>query len=175
MHVNLGERHPSVDARAWIAPNATVVGDAVLAAWASLWYSAVIRADGDTIVVGERSNIQDCAVLHADLGFPLRIGSGVTVGHGAVLHGCQVDDDVLIGMGAIVMNGASIGPDSIIGAGAVVSEGVSIPAGSLLLGIPGKVPRETTDAEREKIRLNASHYVDRIPLYRATHHGRVVD
>jgi carbonic anhydrase/acetyltransferase-like protein (isoleucine patch superfamily) len=168
MNIALGDLHPSVDPLAWVAPNATVVGDAVLGPDASLWYSAVIRADGDTITVGEGSNIQDCAVLHADLGLPLRVGSGVSVGHGAVLHGCRIDDDVLIGMGAIVMNGASVGSDSIIAAGAVVSEGVSIPAGSLVLGVPGKVRRETTAEERQKIRLNAAHYVDRLPAYRAT-------
>ena len=171
MHVSLGERRPEIDASAWVAPTATVIGEVVMAAESSLWYSAVIRADGDAITVGERSNIQDGCVLHADNGLPLRIGAGVTVGHNVVLHGCTIDDDVLIGMGAIVMNGASIGSDSIIGAGAIVSEGVVVPPGSLVLGIPGKVRREVTDAEREAIRLNAAHYVTRLPVFRSATHA----
>ncbi|MCQ1538399.1 gamma carbonic anhydrase family protein [Methanocalculus taiwanensis] len=145
---------------AFIAGNATVVGDAELGEDVSVWFSAVIRADRVRIVVGDRSNIQDNAVLHGSPGYPTTIGSGVSVGHGAILHGCTVLDDVLIGMGAIVMNGAVIGSGSIIGAGAVVTEGKVIPENSIVLGVPGKVISETTEEQRESIRRNASVYVD---------------
>ena len=165
MLIPLQGRTPQIDETAWIAPNATVIGSAVLEQDSSLWFSAVIRADGDTITIGRGSNVQDGCVLHADRGVPLRLGAGVTVGHNAVLHGCTVDDDVLIGMGAIVLNGASIGSGSIIGAGAMVPEGTQVPPNSMVLGLPGKVRRETTNGEREGIRANARLYVERVAEY----------
>jgi len=168
MLISLPDRTPAIHETAWIAPNATVIGSAVMEQVSSLWFSAVIRADGDTITIGRGSNVQDGCVLHADRGVPLRLGAGVTVGHNAVLHGCTVDDDVLIGMGAIVLNGATIGSGSIIGAGAMIPEGTQVPPNSMVLGLPGKVRRETTDAEREGIRANARFYVDRVAEYRPT-------
>ena len=166
MLISLPDRTPAIHETAWIAPNATVIGSAVMEQDSSLWFSAVIRADGDTITIGRGSNVQDGCVLHADRGVPLRLGAGVTVGHNAVLHGCTVDDDVLIGMGAIVLNGASIGSGSIIGAGAMIPEGTQVPPNSMVLGVPGKVRRETTHAEREGIRANARFYVGRVAEYR---------
>ncbi len=151
---------PQVDPTAWIAPHAVVVGDVRLFARVSVWYSAVVRGDGDAISVGTGSNLQDGAVLHTDPGFPLRVGRGVSVGHSAVLHGCVVEDDVLIGMGAIVMNGAVIGHGSMVGAGALVTAGTVIPPRSLVVGAPGKVRRRTTDEELAGIELNAALYDD---------------
>lgn len=165
MQVQLKGRTPTIHASAWIAPNASVVGDARMAQDSSLWFSAVIRADGDMITVGPGSNVQDGCVLHADNGLPLTLGAGVTVGHNAVLHGCQVGDDVLVGMGAIVLNAARVGSGSIIGAGAMVAEGSDIPQNSLVLGVPGRVRRETTEQERRSIKENARLYVERVREY----------
>lgn len=159
-------RQPVVDPSAWIAPGAVLVGDVTLGPEASVWYTAVLRGDGDSITVGARSNVQDGCVFHADPGFPLVLGDGVSVGHRAVLHGCTVEDDVLVGMGAIVMNGARIGTGSVVGAGAVVSAGVQVPPRSLVLGLPAKVRREVTDDEHEGILRNATGYVERLVHYR---------
>lgn len=161
-------RTPEVDPTAWIADDATLVGATTIGAGASVWYASVVRADGDAITVGERSNIQDGCVLHADPGFPLTIGSGVSVGHRAVLHGCTVEDDVLVGMGAVVMNGAVIGTGSLVAAGAVVLEGTVVPPGSLVAGLPAKVRRPTTEEERAGIRFNADGYAE---LARVHHAG----
>ncbi len=142
----------------FVADNATIVGDVVIGEDASVWFSAVIRGDRESIVVGNGSNIQDNAVIHGSPGYPIRIGERVSVGHGAILHGCIVSDEVLIGMGAIVMNGAVIGSGSIIGAGAVITEEKVIPTHSLVLGVPGKVMRETSEEERASILKNAIDY-----------------
>lgn len=166
MLISLQGRTPDIHDSAWIAPNATIIGDARMEQQSSLWFSAVIRADGEAITVGPGSNVQDGCVLHADRGIPLRLGAGVTVGHNAVLHGCVIDDDVLVGMGAIILNGATIGAGSIIGAGAMIPEGTQIPPNSMVLGLPGRVRRQTTDAEREQIRANARFYVERKGEYR---------
>ena len=146
---------PSVPESAWVAPNATLVGDVRLAPRVSVWYQVVIRADGDSITIGGSTNIQDGSVLHTDPGYPISIGAGVSVGHRAVLHGCQVEDDVLVGMGAIVMNGARVGRGSIVGAGSVILEGAEIPPRSLVVGSPGRVRRALHEDEVEHIRTNA--------------------
>ena len=138
---------PQIDPDAWLAPSATVVGQATIAAGAGVFYGAVVRADTTTITIGSRTNLQDNVVVHADPGHPTTIGNDVTVGHGAVLHGCTVEDGVLIGMGAILMNGAVIGAGSLVAAGALVLEGVIVPPRSLVAGAPAKVRRELTDAE----------------------------
>lgn len=166
MILSLPGRTPSVDPSAWVAPTATVVGDVVLAASCSVWYSAVVRGDGAAIRLGERTNLQDAVSAHADPGFPLTIGSGVSVGHNAVLHGCTVEDDVLVGMGAVVLNGAVIGAGSMVGAGSLVTQGTVVPPGSLVLGSPAKVRRETTEEERAGIALNAAVYLDLLALHR---------
>jgi Carbonic anhydrases/acetyltransferases, isoleucine patch superfamily len=124
----------------------------------SVWFGAVIRADREVVVIGADSNIQDNAVVHQSPGFPVRVGTQVSVGHGAILHGCQVDDRVLVGMGAVLMNGAAVGEGTLIGAGAVITGGTRIPPRSLVLGIPGRVIRETTPEERESIVANAVTY-----------------
>jgi carbonic anhydrase/acetyltransferase-like protein (isoleucine patch superfamily) len=149
---------PEVHARAWVAPTAVLAGRVRLDEQASVWYASVLRADLDTISVGARSNIQDGSIVHADPGFPVTLGNGVSIGHRAVLHGCTIEDDVLVGMGAVVLNGTRVGAGSLIAAGAVVLEGTEIPPGSLVAGVPGKIRRELTDDERAVILRNAEIY-----------------
>jgi carbonic anhydrase/acetyltransferase-like protein (isoleucine patch superfamily) len=155
-----------VASTAWVAPGATLVGSVDIRSGASVWYSAVVRGDGDHIVIGADSNIQDGCVLHADSGLPVLVGSGVSVGHRAVLHGCRVDDDVLIGMGSVVLNGAHIGSGSLVAAGTIVLEGTDVPPDSLVAGVPGKVRRATTSEERSSITHNAHAYVELMARHR---------
>ncbi|WP_292369312.1 gamma carbonic anhydrase family protein [Methanoregula sp. UBA64] len=143
----------------WCAPNATMVGKVTVGSDVGIWFGAVIRADKDRIIIGDRSNIQDNCVVHTSAGFPTTLGCDVSVGHGAILHGCTIKDRVLVGMGAIVLNGAVVGEDSLIGAGAVVTEGMQIPPGSVVLGVPGKAIKQTTPAQRQHILENAASYV----------------
>lgn len=156
----LGEQRPTVDPSAWVAPTAMVVGDVEIGADSSVWYSAVIRADMEGIRIGSRTNVQDGCALHADPGSPLRVGNGVSIGHNVVLHGCTVEDDVLIGMGAVVLNGAVIGAGSLVAAGATVLGGTRVPPGSLVAGLPAKVRRELGEEEVADVRTNADVYVD---------------
>jgi carbonic anhydrase/acetyltransferase-like protein (isoleucine patch superfamily) len=153
-------RKPSIDDTAWIARGAVVVGDVTIEAQTSVWYAAVLRADLERIHLGPGSNVQDGAVVHADPGFPVVVGERVSVGHGAILHGCRVGDDVLIGMHATVLNGASIGAGSLVAAGALVLEGTTIPPNSLVAGVPGKVRRALTDDEVAGIAANGTSYVE---------------
>ena len=147
-------------------PRALLIGRVTIGAEASVWYGAALRADRDTIVVGARSNVQYGCVLHADPGVPLPAGSEVTIGHNATLHGCTVEDLVLIGMGAIVLNGARVGRHSIIAAGTVLTEGQQVPEGVLMAGVPGKVRREVSEEERAAIERNAATYVGLSQLHR---------
>jgi len=144
---------------------ATVIGRVCLGRDASVWPNATIRGDTDWITVGEATNIQDGAVLHADEGWPCAVGRAVTVGHLACVHGCTVEDEVLIGIGAVVLNGCRIGCGSIVGAGAVLPEGTEVPPGSLVLGTPGRVVRQTTEEQRAGIRHGAEHYVAMIRVH----------
>jgi carbonic anhydrase/acetyltransferase-like protein (isoleucine patch superfamily) len=164
--IALGQDRPSVSETAFVAPGAVLIGRVTVGAEASVWYGAVLRADRDAIMVGQRSNVQDGCVLHADPGVPLSVGSEVTIGHNATLHGCVVEDLVLIGMGAVVLNGARVGRYSVIAAGAVLVEGQQIPEGVLVAGVPGKVRRELSGAEREAIERNAATYVALSQLHR---------
>ena len=157
---------PKIDDDAFVAPTAVVVGAVTMGPRASIWYGAVARADAETIEIGADSNVQDGCTLHSDPGFPLVIGRGVTVGHNVVLHGARVDDDVLVGMGSIVMNGAHIGSGSIVAAGAVVTPGTVVPPGSVVGGIPAKVLRSATEDDMEHIRSNAASYTERLPSAR---------
>lgn len=154
-----GIGRPVIAESAFVAAGAVIVGDVTLLEDSSVWYNAVLRAEAAPIVLGSGSNLQDTVVCHVDAGFPLTIGSNVSVGHGAVLHGCTIGDDSLVGMGATVLNGAVVGSGSLVAAGAVVLEGTEVPPGSLVAGVPAKVRRELTDAEREAIRTNADHYL----------------
>lgn len=160
---------PVVHESAFVAPTAALIGQATLGAGSSMFYGSVIRADTNSITVGEGSNIQDNVVLHADPGFPTTVGNGVSIGHGAVVHGCTVEDNCLIGMGAIVMNGAVVGAGSLVAGGAVILEGAIIPPGSLVAGVPGKVRRELTADEFESVRQNAEHYSVLAAKHRAIH------
>ena len=155
-----GPASPDVDEDAWVAPTGLLVGRVRLGAASSVWYGAVLRADGDEIRVGAGSNVQDNCVLHADPGFPVSIGDGVVVGHGAVVHGCTVEDGVLVGMGSTVLNGVRIGAGSLVAAGAVLLEGTQVPPGSMVAGVPAKVRRPVTDEEAAGIQLVAGQYVE---------------
>ena len=145
---------------AYIAPNATVIGAVSMGKDSSLWYQAVARGDHDSITIGEGSNIQDGCILHADAGFPVVIGDHVTVGHAAIIHGCEIGDGALIGMGSIVLNGAKIGKNAIIGAGALVTQGTVIPDGMLAVGSPAKVRREVTVEEIKQNHKDALDYIE---------------
>ncbi|MDP2795050.1 MAG: gamma carbonic anhydrase family protein [Sulfurisoma sp.] len=163
----IADKAPLIDPTAWIAPNATVIGDVRLAAGASVWWNAVLRGDNDPIVIGANSNIQDGSVLHTDEGVPLTLGRDITVGHMAMLHGCTIGDGSLIGIGSIVLNRAVIGRHCLIGANSLVPEGKVIPDRSLVMGSPGKVVRELTDEEVARLLYSARHYVDNASRYRA--------
>ncbi|MGW7267957.1 gamma carbonic anhydrase family protein [Streptomyces sp. NPDC054842] len=165
----VGGKEPQVDPEAFTAPTSVVLGEVTLGAGASLWYGAVLRADGGPIVVGADSNIQDNCTLHVDPGFPVTIGERVSVGHNAVVHGATVEDDCLIGMGATVLNGAVIGAGSLVAAQALVPQGMRVPPGSLVAGVPAKVKRELTAEECEGIALNGAFYVELARTHRAAH------
>ena len=157
---------PQVHEQAWVAPGAVLAGEVSVGPETGIWYTCVVRADLAPITLGARTNVQDGSVLHADPGFPATIGDGVTIGHRAVVHGCTVEDDVLIGMGAVLMNGVHVGAGSLIAAGAVLTQGTVVPPGSLVAGVPGKVRRELGEAERNSIPLSAAAYVHLLGLHR---------
>ena len=161
----LGENSPSIDPTAWVAPSADLIGDVRLGARASVWFGAVIRADNTPIVIGEDSNIQDGAIGHSDPGFPLAIGARVTVGHQAILHGCTIADDCLIGMGARILNGAVLANDCLVGAGALITEGKKFEAGSLIVGVPARVVRMLREEEKQALRISAVQYAKKAARY----------
>jgi carbonic anhydrase/acetyltransferase-like protein (isoleucine patch superfamily) len=163
----LGDLTPQLSAEAWVAPSADLIGDVRLGSRASVWFGAVIRADNTPIVLGDYSNIQDGSVCHSDAGAPLTIGERVTVGHQAILHGCTIADDCLIGMGARILNHAVIESECIVGAGALITEGKTIPQGSLIVGSPARVVRQLTEAERQLLRASAAHYAEKAAHYAA--------
>jgi carbonic anhydrase/acetyltransferase-like protein (isoleucine patch superfamily) len=163
---SLAGHAPAVAPSAYIADGAVLVGAVTVHDDASIWFNAVLRADSEPIVIGRETNVQDTATLHVDPGLPCLIGNGVTIGHGAVVHACTVEDNVLIGMHATILSGAVVGRDTIIGAGALVTENARIPPGSLVLGIPGRVVRALRPDEIASIRRSAESYVQRAQLYR---------
>jgi len=159
---------PVVPATAYVDPSAQVLGDVVLGEHSSVWMNAVLRGDVHSIRIGAGSNVQDCAVLHGQKGlYPVIVGNGVTIGHNATVHGCTLEDDVLIGIGAIVLNGAHIGAGSIVAAGALVPERTILPPRSLVAGVPGKIRRELGDADLELIRMYAKNYLGYTKTYLA--------
>ncbi|MET9148233.1 gamma carbonic anhydrase family protein [Streptomyces sp. NPDC004042] len=170
--MGIGGREPQVDAEAFVAPSASVIGEVVLGAGASVWYGAVLRGDVERIAVGADSNVQDNCTLHADPTFPVSVGARVSVGHNAVVHGATVEDDCLIGMGATVLNGAVIGAGSLVAAQALVPQGMRVPPGSLVAGVPAKVRRELTEEERQGITLNGTMYAELAKAHRAAHTHR---
>ena len=158
---SLDDYRPALAAadRAWIAPDATVVGRVRIGLDVGIWFGAVVRADNDSITIGDRTNVQDGAVLHCDPGFPLVIGDGVTIGHGAIVHGCTVGSNTLIGMGATILTGARIGANCLVGANALVKEHALFPDGSLIVGAPAKAVRSLSDTTIADLRAAADHYV----------------
>ena len=159
-----------VNPTAFIHPLAVILGDVTLGARVSVWPTAVLRGDSDSISIGDDSNVQDGTIIHADHGVPTTIGSRVEIGHRAIVHGSTIEDDCLIGMGAILLNGVHVGTGSIVGAGAVVREGMRIPPNSLVLGVPGRVTRETTPDERERIKSTVEAYLSLQEEHRAGRH-----
>lgn len=157
----LGDDSPQVADSAYIADNAQVIGKVVLHDNSSVWFNATLRGDNEPIVLGVNSNVQEGAVLHTDPGYPLTIGAGVTIGHQAMLHGCTIGDNCLIGIQAVVLNGAKIGKNVLIGAGALVTEGKEIPDNSMVVGSPGRIIRTLTEDEVSRLGRNASNYVQR--------------
>ena len=158
---SLVETHPD----SWIAPTAVLIGHVRLEEGASVWFNTVLRGDNELILIGKHSNVQDGAVMHTDMGYPLTLGTGVTIGHKAMLHGCTVDDYSLIGINAVILNGARIGKHCIIGANSLIGEGKEIPDGSLVMGSPGKVVRELTEAQKRMLEASAAHYVHNAQRY----------
>ena len=150
----------------WIAPNATVIGNVKLLKDASVWFNAVLRGDVELITVGQGSNVQDGAIIHTDPGFPCTIGKNVTVGHLAMLHGCEIGDGSLIGIGSVILNGAKVGKNCIIGSKALVTEGMEIPDGAMVLGIPGKVKKILNEEEQSVVSLGAEHYIQNYKKYK---------
>jgi carbonic anhydrase/acetyltransferase-like protein (isoleucine patch superfamily) len=162
-----GDFTPELAADVWLAPGARVIGRVALGAGASVWFNAVLRGDVDRIAIGAATNIQDGSVLHVDAGFPLAIGERVTVGHGAILHGCTIEDEALIGMGATVLNGARVGRGSLVAAGALVREGMQIPPFSLVAGVPAQIKRSLPETETLSAhRASAAHYAAGAARYR---------
>lgn len=162
----LGDKVPLVDASAYVTDSAQVIGWVELAAHSSIWFNATLRGDNEWIRIGEYSNIQESSVLHTDPGNPLTIGRSVTVGHQAMLHGCTIGDNSLIGIQAVVLNGARIGRNCLIGAGAIITEGKEIPDNSLVMGAPGKVVRSLTDEDAQRLARSAQSYAERAQLFR---------
>ncbi|MEH6522058.1 gamma carbonic anhydrase family protein [Sulfitobacter sp.] len=154
----LADIAPQIDPTAWVAPDANVIGDVVLEEKTSVWFSCTLRGDNERITVGAGSNVQENCVFHTDIGFPLNIGVNCTIGHKVMLHGCTIDDNSLIGMGATILNGAKIGKNCLIGAGALITENKVIPDGSLVMGAPGKVVRTLDEAAIQGLTMSAIHY-----------------
>ena len=165
MKYRLGQSQVEAHPQSWVAPNATLIGKVQLDAGASVWFNVVMRGDNELIHIGENSNVQDGSVLHTDMGHPLSLGTGVTVGHKAMLHGCVVGDYSLIGINAVILNGVRSGKHCIIGANTLVPEGKEIPDGSLVIGSPGKVVRALTDEQKKMLEASAAHYVQNAQRY----------
>jgi len=161
----LGDLAPQLGEGAWAAPSSDLIGDVRLGTRASVWFGAVLRGDNTPLILGDETNFQDGAIGHSDTGFPLTIGRRVTVGHQAILHGCTIADDCLVGMGARILNGAIIDPECIVGAGALVTEGKHFGAGNLIVGSPARVVRMLSEAERQMLRASAAHYADKAARY----------
>jgi carbonic anhydrase/acetyltransferase-like protein (isoleucine patch superfamily) len=162
----LGDARPTQDPDAWVAPDANVIGKVVLEAGSSVWFGATLRGDNEVIHVGPGSNVQENCVFHTDMGYPLTIGKNCTIGHKVMLHGCEIGDNSLIGMGATVLNGAKIGKNCLIGAGALITENKVIPDGSLVMGAPGKVVRELDADAIAGLTASAEHYTQNALRFR---------
>ena len=158
---------PQVAEDSWIAPDANVIGKIVIQEGASVWFGATLRGDNEEIVIGKGSNVQENTIMHTDMGYPLTVGEGCTIGHKALLHGCTIGDNTLIGMGAVILNGAKIGKNCLIGANALITENKVIPDGSLVMGSPGKVVRELDEQGIQGLRASALNYQQNMRRFRA--------
>ena len=165
MMYSLGKRHVSVGENVFIAPGSHVIGSVQLADNCSVWFNAVLRGDCDLISIGEDSNIQDGSILHTDVGVPLVVGKGVTVGHKVMLHGCEIGDYTLVGINSVILNGAKVGKYCLIGANSLILENMDIPDGSLVMGSPAKVIRSISEEHKEMLRQSAGHYVENAQRY----------
>ena len=165
MFYDLKDKKPKNSGENWVAPNAVIIGDVTLEKNTSIWFNATLRGDEDNIHIGEGSNIQDGSVLHTDIGYPLKVGKNVTVGHMVMLHGCSIDNNSLIGIGAVILNNAKIGKNCIIGAKSLITENKEIPDNSLVVGSPGRVIRKVTEEETKHILKNAEIYQDNWKKY----------
>ena len=163
----LGEHAPEIDASAYVADSATLIGKVTVEANASVWFGVTIRGDNERITIGENTNVQEGTVLHTDMGFPMVLGKNVSIGHQAMLHGCTVGDGSLVGIGAVVLNGAKIGKGCLVGAGALVTEGKEFPDHALILGTPAKVVRTLTEEDLLRLQGNAANYVERGRRFKA--------
>ncbi len=163
----LGAHEPQLADDAWVAPGCHVIGKVVLAARASVWFGSTLRGDNELIHIGEGSNVQENTVMHTDMSYPLTVGAGCTIGHKAMLHGCTIGDNSLVGMGATILNGAVIGDNCLIGAGALITEGKVIPDGSIVMGVPGKVIRALDEKAIDGLKLSALHYQENAARFRA--------
>jgi carbonic anhydrase/acetyltransferase-like protein (isoleucine patch superfamily) len=164
---SIGDASPIFGDGAWAAPSADLIGDVRLGRGASVWFGAVLRGDNTPLELGEESNFQDGAIGHSDPGFPLTVGARVTVGHQAILHGCTVAYECLIGMGARILNGAAIESGCIVGAGALITEGKRFDSGNVIVGAPARAVRRVTDEERQLLRASAAHYAEKARRYAA--------
>ena len=164
----LGDRRPTLpdDGDIWVAPDANVIGEVILHSGVGIWFGATLRGDTEPIEIGEGTNVQENTVVHTDMGYPVRVGRNCTIGHKAMIHGCTIGDETLIGMGATILNGAKIGSGCLIGAGALVTEGKEIPDGALVMGMPGKVVRMLEADARQANITSAEHYQERMRHYR---------
>ena len=165
MFYDLKDKKPKNSGENWVAPNATIIGDVTLEKNTSIWFNATLRGDEENIHIGEGSNIQDGSVLHTDIGYPLKVGKNVTVGHMVMLHGCSIDNNSLIGIGAVILNNAKIGKNCIIGAKSLITENKEIPDNSLVVGSPGRVIRKVTEEETKQILKNAEIYQENWKKY----------
>ncbi len=161
----LGERTPQIHPTAWVADSAQLIGLVELHENASVWFNAVLRGDNEPIIIGANSNVQETCVMHTDMGHPLTIGQWVTIGHQVMLHGCTIGDGSLIGIQSVILNGAKIGRNCLIGAGSIITEGKEIPDNSLVMGAPGKVVRQLTETDAQRLRQSAESYVKRSRLF----------
>lgn len=162
----LGEHTPHIDESAYVAESASVIGKVVLGAQVSIWFGATLRGDNETLTIGAQSNLQEGCVVHSDNGYPLTVGTGVTVGHQAMLHGCTVGDGSLIGIQAVILNGAKIGKNSLVGAGALVTEGKEFPDNSLIIGSPAKAVRTLTEEQIAGLKASAANYAERAAYFK---------
>src|SRR5476649_2816328 len=162
----LGEHAPDIAASAFVADSATVIGKVTLGEQASVWFGATLRGDNERITIGDRSNVQEGAVMHTDMGYPLTLGANVTIGHQAMLHGCTIGDGALIGIQAVILNGAKIGKGCLVGAGALVTEGKEFPDNMLIIGSPAKAVRELTPDDTARLLASADSYAQRGQLFK---------